>query len=149
MNNFQVIFVSDVIDMDVDNVWQKLCAFDEFADFFPAGMRCRYLYQTPSGPGSVRRIDMPEGYVEEQLIALAEESHTLEYLMLATSLPVGNYRAKIVLKPITQGERTFIEWRASFTADHPEPAQLAEEIREHVFITAINGMKKYFHADNA
>ena len=60
-------------------------------------------------------------------------------------LPVANYRATLRLRRISDGERTFAEWSASFDADPPEKREEAEAmISNGVFQGGFDALKKHF-----
>jgi len=141
------ITVSDTLDLPLETVWQKLKTFDKFADFYPAAIRSFYLQQTEAGYGSIRRIEMVDGYVEELLVDIDEQSHLLEYIILNSTLPIEGYRAIIKLYPITQTHGTFIQWRADFSTSHPAAETFADEVKKQVFIAAIDGLKQHLSAN--
>jgi len=140
------ITVSDILDLSLDVVWQKLKAFDKFADFYPAATRSFYLRQTEAGLGSIRRVEMAEGYVEELLVNIDDQRYRLEYIILNSTLPLEGYRAEIKLYPISQTKGTFIQWQADFSTSHPDPDIFADEIKKQVFIPAIEGLKHHLSA---
>ncbi len=64
----ECITVSDVINVSVEEVWKKISAFDEFSDYHPGAVRSFYLHQAADQQGSIRRVEMSDGYVEELLV---------------------------------------------------------------------------------
>ena len=140
----ECITVSDVINVSVEEVWKKISAFDEFSDYHPGAVRSFYRHQAADQQGSIRRVEMSDGYVEELLVNIDPKNYHLEYSILKSSFPLDGYSAEIKLIPVTQDNRTFIQWNVSFTTTHPSPEALVAEIKNNVLIAGINGLNDYF-----
>lgn len=138
------IIVSDIIDAPVEDVWNKLSAFDRFADFHPGAVKSFYLHHTSCQQGSIRRVEMSDGYVEELLVNIDLTNYYIEYVILNSSLPLEGYRAEIKLYPVTQSNQSLIQWQAEFTTTHPSPETFFSEIRNNVFIAGISGLNEFF-----
>ncbi|MCG6490166.1 SRPBCC family protein [Vibrio parahaemolyticus] len=139
----QKIILSDILDFSVEDVWDKISAFDEFADFHPAALRSFYLHQTPERIGSVRRVQMSNGFVEEKLVGFDPVNYHLEYIITQSSLPLSDYRAEIKLTPIEMNTKTEIQWKSTFTAECKEPEKVTADIRENVFVLGLKGLAHY------
>ena len=60
-------------------------------------------------------------------------------------LPVANYRATLRLRRVSDGNRTFAEWSASFDADPPEKqAETEDFISNAVFQGGFDALNKHF-----
>ncbi|HDX8866150.1 TPA: SRPBCC family protein [Klebsiella michiganensis] len=134
------IIVSDILDASVEDVWNKLSAFDRFADFHPGAVKSFYLHRTTDQQGSIRRVEMSDGYVEELLVNIDPVNYYIEYVILNSSLPLEGYRAEIKLYPVTQSNKSLIQWQAEFTTTHPAPEIFVYEVRNNVFIAGIAGL---------
>ena len=67
--------------------------------------------------GCVRDFRLRNGdRIREQLLGLSDYDMFCTYSILESPMGVDNYVATLRLTPVTDGERTFIEWTASSTA---------------------------------
>jgi hypothetical protein len=57
---------------------------------------------------------------------------------------VDNYVATLRLTPVTDGERTFVEWTAEFDCAPEREAELAQGIGQGVFQAAFDALKASF-----
>lgn len=137
------IIATDIIDFPIEEVWRKISAFDEFADFHPVVTRSFYLHQTTERVGNIHRMEIPDGFVEEKLMTFDQENHFLEYIIIKSSLPLSHYRAEIKLTPREMNTQTLVHWQAIFSTTHPHPKQFAEEIRENIFVAGISGLAHF------
>ena len=76
---------------------------------------------------------------------MSDLGHHYSYSILEWPLPVANYRATLRLRHISDGNRTFAEWSASFDPDLPEKQAEAEKmIGDGVFQGGFDALKKHF-----
>jgi hypothetical protein len=110
------IYISSVIDFPVQKVWEYIRNFNELPKWFPgltdskieAGMLSDQV-------GCIRDFGLQAGgRVREQLIALSDRDHSFSYRMLEGPIPVTNYLAHVRLHQVTNGDRTFAEYKVEF-----------------------------------
>jgi NADPH2:quinone reductase len=127
---------SAVIDAPVEDVWRLLRDFNGHGTWHPAVAESAIEAGEPADlVGCVRAFALRDGAVlREQLVALSDRERSLTYCILDAPLPLADYVATLRLSPVTDGDRTFAHWHASFT---PPPAQaesltrlVAEDIYE-------------------
>jgi hypothetical protein len=83
--------------------------------------------------------------IRERLLEMSDLGHHYSYAILESPLPVANYRATLRLRPISDGNRTFAEWSATFDPDPPEKQAEAENmIGNGVFQGGFDALKKHF-----
>jgi hypothetical protein len=83
--------------------------------------------------------------IRERLLEMSDLGHHYTYSILDSPLPVANYRATLRLRRISDGNRTFGEWSASFDADPPEKQADAESLLSNgVFQGGFDALKKHF-----
>lgn len=76
--------------------------------------------------GAVRAVVYQERRIRQRLLAQSdvERSQTYEFCGPAT-LPVTDYQATLRITPVTDGDRAFVEWWATFDCDFARRDELA------------------------
>ncbi|MER8424773.1 zinc-binding dehydrogenase [Mesorhizobium sp. M1403] len=117
---------STIIDAPIDDVWSILRDFNGHERWHPAISFSEIEGGDPvDAVGSVRHFRLADGgELREQLLALSDKDFRLAYCLLEAPLPLMGYVASIQLKPVTDGNATFWEWRSEF---HP-PTHRREEL---------------------
>ncbi len=138
------IYVTSVIDAPVDKVWAVIRDFNGLPNWLPAFSDSRIEGGLPSDAvGCVRNFNLKEGgNIRERLLALSDVEYSCTYTIISSPLPVENYVATLSLKPITDGNRTFAEWKAEF--DSPQPKEMIETIGNGVFQGGFDALKQRF-----
>ena len=62
-------------------------------------------------------------------------------------MPLEEYIATLRLTPVTEGERTFIEWSAEFTCAPEDEEDLVGGIGADVFQTGFDALKRHFGSE--
>ena len=117
---------STIIDAPIETVWSILRDFNGHDRWHPAIASSEIDGGEPvDAVGSVRHFRLADGSeLREQLLALSDKDRRLAYCLLEAPLPLMGYVASIRLKPVTDGNATFWEWRSEF---HP-PAHRRDEL---------------------
>jgi hypothetical protein len=138
---------SSVINAPIEQVWAHIRDFRALDDWHP-GIRSSVIED--GGPsdrvGCIRRMELEGGgVIREQLLELSDLGHHYSYSILESPLPVANYRATLRLRRISDGNRTFGEWSASFDADPPgKQAETEAMISNAVFQGGFDAVKRHF-----
>ncbi|MXY33329.1 MAG: SRPBCC family protein, partial [Boseongicola sp. SB0664_bin_43] len=66
------------------------------------------------------------------------------YSILESPMPLEDYVATLRLTPVTEGDRTFIEWTAEFSCDPRDEDELATMIGTDVFQAGFDALKRQF-----
>ncbi|CDX19654.1 Alcohol dehydrogenase zinc-binding domain protein [Mesorhizobium plurifarium] len=117
---------STIIDAPIEEVWAILRDFNGHDRWHPAIASSEIDGGEPADAvGAVRHFRLADGgELREQLLALSDKDRRLSYCLLEAPLPLMGYVASIRLKPVTDGNATFWEWRSEF---HP-PAHRRDEL---------------------
>jgi uncharacterized protein YndB with AHSA1/START domain len=128
-------YASAVINAPIETVWAFVRDFNGLPNWHPAIARSEIEGGKSSGDvGCVRSFYLADGsHVREQLVALSDVDHSLSYSFVTPAFPVKNYLAGIKLLPITDGNRTFAEWTATFDEQPEDAGKYAEIVSTHVF----------------
>lgn len=138
---------SSVINAPIDQVWAHIRDFNGVPNWHPAVAKSEIEGGGPSDRvGCVRVLTLEGGgVIRERLLELSDLGHHYSYSILESPLPVANYRATLRLRRISDGDRTYAEWSASFDADPPEKREDAEKLlSKDVFQGGFDALKKHF-----
>ena len=127
---------STVIDAPIERVWAVLRDFNGHESWHPAVAESRIENQNPADKiGAVRNFRLEDGGVlREQLLALSDREHSFSYCLLDPPIPLFNYVAHVALKPVTDGNRTFWQWRSSFTTPEGREEELQRVVGEDIYM---------------
>ena len=137
------VYTSSVIDAPADQVWGKVRDFNGLPQWTPFVAESRIEGNLSSDRiGCIRNFQLRTGgTIREQLLSLSDYEYTCVYSILESPMGVDNYVATLKLTPVTDGNRTFIEWSAEFDCDKGREKELAESIGQGVFQSAFNSLK--------
>ncbi|MHC9293752.1 SRPBCC family protein [Mycobacterium sp. LTG2003] len=112
-------YVSSVFEVPVSTVWSVLGDFHGLASWVEI-----IATSTPEGGegvGSTRRLSLVDGrVVGERLVAYDGPGRSYSYEFSdaeAPPFPVRSYRGTVHILPVTESDRTFIEWYGAFDCD--------------------------------
>lgn len=128
-------YASAVIDAPIETVWKMVRDFNGLPNWHPAIARSE-IEDGLSGSdvGCIRSFYLTDGaHVREQLLSLSDSDHALTYSFVKPAFPVTNYVAGIRLLPVTEGNRTFVEWTATFDEEPADAGKYVEIVSTHVF----------------
>jgi hypothetical protein len=95
--------------------------------------------------GCVRNFQLASGArLREKLTEFSDADFRVSYSILETPQPLTNHKATLQLRRVTDGNRTFAEWSASFDAAPEEADKLAEGMGANVFQGGFNALKERF-----
>src|SRR3546814_6116791 len=93
--------------------------------------------------GCVRAFRLKDGgFIREKLLALSDYDFSCSYSILESPMGVENYVATLKLTPVTDGDRTFAEWSASFDCAVEREAELTASIGGTVFQGGFEALKR-------
>ena len=138
---------SSVIDAPIEQVWARIRDFNGLANWHPGIAGSEIEGGKPSDQvGCVRVLTMHGGgTIREQLLEMSDLGHHYSYAILEGPLPVKNYRATLRLRRISDGNRTYGEWNATFDADPPDRQTETENLLSNaVFQGGFDALKQHF-----
>lgn len=140
------VTVSPVIDAPIEKVWARIRDFNGLPSWHPRMVKSEIEGGRPSDEiGCVRRFQIASGaMVREKLLAFSDDDHSVTYSILETPQPISNHEATLSLRPITDGNRTYAEWTATFDAPAEEADKVAEGMGTNVFQGGFNALKAHF-----
>ena len=139
------VFVSSVLNAPVDEVWKVIGEFDAVPEWHPDIKECSIEnFVSCDTVGATRNLTMPDGAkIREKLVTLSYDDYMYKYSIIEGPLPVKNYNGTLRLRPITDGNRTYVEWSSEFDVGPADEAQFVGMI-SGVFISGLDSLKKRF-----
>ena len=131
----QHVVRSTVIDAPIDRVWAVLRDFNSHGRWHDVVAESRIEGDERSDQvGCVRSFTLNDGNrIREQLIALSDSEHRSTYCIVEATVPLQRYVATVTLKPVTDGDRTFWEWRCSFSTRRGEEEEMTRMVSEDIY----------------
>ena len=139
------VFVSSVVNARNDRVWARVRDFNGLPSWHPAFAESRIEGGEPADKiGCMRDMRLRNGdRIREKLLGLSDYDMFCTYSILESPMGVENYVATLRLTPVTDGERTFVEWTAEFDCAADREAELLSFIGG-VFQGGFDALKRAF-----
>jgi uncharacterized protein YndB with AHSA1/START domain len=140
------VYVSSVINAPAARVWSRIRDFNGLPNWHPAIGESRIENGEPADKvGCVRNFRLRNGDgLREKLLGLSDFDMFCTYSILESPMGVENYVATIRLTPVSDGDRTFIEWSAEFDCAPEREAELVSSIGGGVFQGGFDALKRAF-----
>ncbi|MGR3501159.1 SRPBCC family protein [Pseudaestuariivita sp.] len=140
------VFVSSVVSAPAAKVWERVRDFNALPRWHPLIRDSRIEDALPSDKvGCIRNFNLQNGdNIREQLLGLSDYDMFCTYAILESPMPLDDYVATLRLTPITEGNRTFIEWTAEFSCAPEDEDDLVSGIGNNVFQGGFDALKRHF-----
>jgi NADPH:quinone reductase-like Zn-dependent oxidoreductase len=142
---------STVIDAPIDRVWSVLRDFGGCHRWNPA-VAGSDMENDLDGDvvGGVRRCRLTDGSeIREQLLRHSDRNYAFSYCILDSSLPLFDYLATGRLRPITDGDRTFLHWRVQFRTSKQRGGELEDFVGRRIYELGFGGLRKFLGQKSA
>lgn len=138
------VYVSSIIDAPVAKVWAKVRDFNALPRWVPAVRESRIENGEPADKvGCVRDFHLQNGdHLRERLLGLSDYDMFCTYSILESPMPLTDYIATLRLTPVTDGDKTFVEWTAEFECAPELAADLVSGIGTGVFQAGFDSLKR-------
>ncbi|WP_043340158.1 SRPBCC family protein [Belnapia moabensis] len=136
-------YASAILDAPVEAVWSVVRDFNGLPGWHPAIVKSEIEDGLdPDVVGCIRRFWLQDGaMVRERLLSLSDRDYSLAHNFETPAFPVGNYVARIRLMPVTDTDRTFAEWEASFDEAAADKGKYVDIISNGVFKAGWDALK--------
>jgi len=140
------VYVSSVVDAPAERVWERIRDFNAMPKWHPGIADSRIEGNQPADKvGCIRNFRLRNGdRIREQLLGLSDYDMFCTYSILESPMGVENYVATLRLTPVTDGQRTFLEWTAEFDCAPEREAELVSNIGTGVFQAGFDALKRQF-----
>lgn len=138
------VVASTVIDAPVADVWRVLRDFGRFSDWYDGMPQAVIEAGSASDQvGCVRRLEAGGRLMaREQLVALDDAACSQTYTILESTFGLREYVSRLRVLPVTDGDRSFVEWTATFEADAAEAAGLVVMVRDQIYAPGLVSLRK-------
>jgi len=143
------VFVSGVVDAPAGKVWPVIRRFDAAADWLPF-VKSSPIEDggDPTRVGCVRVLTQTNGEVlREVLVALSDAKHFYSYTFVSSPVPVRNHRTTLRVLPITDGDRSYVEWLSRFEIAPEHETQLVELMNRN-FLNDLRSLAERFRNES-
>lgn len=137
---------SSVINAPAEQVWAKIRDFNGMPGWHP-GITESVIEGGAAADkvGCVRSIKLAIGAtIRERLVALDDRERCYTYVIVEIPLPIQNYVATIKATPITDGNRTYIDWVAEFDCPPGQEAEFAALVGDSTYQAGFDALKQLF-----
>jgi len=140
------VHVSSVIDAPIEKVWARIRDFNGLPSWHPRMIESEIEEgRKATDIGAVRKFKVASGaVVREKLLSFSDADHETRYAIVEHPAPISNHSATLKLAPVTDGDRTFAVWSATFDAPADQAEALAKGMGENVFQGGFNALKSHF-----
>jgi hypothetical protein len=139
------VFVSSVVDAPAEKVWAIIRRFDAAADWLPF-VRSSPIEDggDPTRVGCVRVVTQTDGAVfREVLLALSDVERSYSYTFVSSPVPVRDHRTTLRVLPITDGDKSYVEWSSRFEIAPENERQLVALMNRN-FLAGLRGLAELF-----
>jgi len=143
------VFVSGVVDAPAEKVWPVIWRFDAAADWLPF-VKSSPIEDggDPTRVGCVRVLTQTNGEVlREVLVALSDAKRFYSYTFVSSPVPVRNHRTTLRVLPITDGDRSYVEWLSRFEIAPEHETQLVELMNRN-FLNDLRSLAERFRNES-
>jgi hypothetical protein len=144
------VFVSNVVNAPADKVWAIIRPFDAVVEWLPF-VKSSPIEDggDPTRVGCVRVLTQTDGEVfREILLALSDAERFYSYTFVSSPVPVRNHRTTLRVLPITDGDRSYVEWSSRFDIDPQHEAQLVDLMNKN-FLAGLRNLADKFARDES
>lgn len=144
------IYVSDVINLPVDKVWALARDFNGHHSWHPRIAESHIENDRPSDQvGCIRNFTLSDGgHLRESLLSLSDLERSMTYDIIVSPMPIRNYVATFRCTPVTEGDRTFVEWQAEFDVAPEDEAEIRHAVGRETFAAGIRALAAKLGAPN-
>ncbi|CAB4924705.1 unannotated protein [freshwater metagenome] len=139
----ETVAYSTILDAPVDRVWAIMRDFNDWPRWLSVLESSEIEGGLPGDAvGAIRVLRANGDTPREQLLALDDQHHIIKYALLEAAWPpISDYVATIKLFPVTDGDRTYAEWTATYRVDPSAAAEVADALVGMVYRGGLAGVR--------
>jgi Polyketide cyclase / dehydrase and lipid transport len=140
-------YYSTVFEQSANTVWRTIRCFDEYA-WAGTGVDAE-MEDGKAGDavGGVRRVATPDQPIRQRLLAHSDVNRCYTYEFCdPVPFAVRDYRATLRVTPVTDGDRAFVEWWATFECAEDERDHWVKQFRGDGFASWLGSLRRQLAA---
>jgi hypothetical protein len=140
-------YASTVIDAPADEVWARVRDFNGLATWHGGLVATSEIEEGKAGDqtGGVRSFTLTDGtHLRERLLSHSDVEREYSYNFEKTPFDVDNYHATIRVTPVTDGNKSFVEWWTTFDCDRDQQDHWTEFFATQVFQGGFDALHAHF-----
>ena len=140
-------YASTVVDAPADAVWALIRDFNGLPGWHPGLVAKSRIEDGKSGDqvGGVRNFELTDGTgIRELLTAHSDSDRSYSYAFCEPPFPVRDYLATIRVIPVTDGDRSFVDWVTTFDCELSELEHWKDFFASQVFKGGLDAIRDHF-----
>lgn len=140
-------YASTVVNAPAATVWSHIRDFNGLPQWHSGLVAKSHIEGGKSGDqvGAIRNFELTDGTgIRELLTAHSDTERSYTYAFCEPPFPVVNYLATIRVSPVTDGDRTFVEWWTTFDCELAELAHWTDFFASQVFKGGLDAVRDHF-----
>jgi uncharacterized protein YndB with AHSA1/START domain len=140
-------YTSTVVDAPADEVWAYLRDFNGLAKWTGGIVVESEIEDGLTGDqvGCVRSFKLGDGeHLRERMLSHSDVYRMYTYNFEKKPFDVDNYHATLRVRPVTDGDTSFVEWSTTFDCDRERIVEWEEFFSQEVFQGGLNAVKEHF-----
>ena len=142
-------YASTVIDAPADEVWARIRDFNELPVWHGGMVATSEIEEGKAGDqvGGVRSFTLTnDAHLRENLLGHSDQERSYTYDFQKHPFDVDNYLATIRVTPVTDGDKSFVEWWTTFDCDRDKIGYWENFFATEVFQGGFDALKAHFAA---
>lgn len=142
-------YASTVVAAPVAAVWSHIRDFNGLPVWHAGLVATSHIEGGKSGDqvGGIRNFALTDGTgIREVLTAHSDSERSYTYAFCEPPFPVVNYLATIRVTPVTDGDRSFVEWWTTFDCELAELDHWSDFFASQVFKGGLDAVRDHFAA---
>jgi carbon monoxide dehydrogenase subunit G len=137
-------YVSSVIEAPIEQVWKYLRDFEGVAEYYDAVKSATIADGKTADTIGCERVALLEdgSTVRERLVGLSDSEYCASYSLLTQGLALTDYIATVRLRPVTDGNWTFIEWSSTYEVADADAEAVHKFVEQDVYLAAMRGLQR-------
>jgi uncharacterized protein YndB with AHSA1/START domain len=140
-------YASTVIDAPAAEVWDYIRDFNGLATWHGGLVATSEIEEGKAGDqvGAVRSFTLSDGtHLRERLLSHSDAQRAYSYNFEKTPFDVDNYHATLKVTPVTDGDKSFVEWWTTFDCDRDQQGHWKDFFANQVFQGGFDALKAHF-----
>ena len=140
-------YASTVINASPDEVWARIRDFNGLATWHSGLVADSEIEEGKTGDqvGAVRSFHLTDGtHIRERLLSHSDAYRMYSYNFELTPFDVDNYHATLRVRPVTDGNKSFVEWSTTYDCDRDQQEHWQGFFANQVFQGGFDALKAHF-----